>query len=156
MTPSRSDTVAEAIRSCQKLGGDGASIANLRRVVSPLLTERLTVMPLNGIQIDSIIQDAMERFASSIRDIDEINWKAWLLAIALSLASERVGATRWLDTFTGRFSGAAWERRALVIMVILTLDGPCQWALLNGISKLESHSQHAKCERTLRNSLANL
>jgi hypothetical protein len=141
---------------CRKTGGDPAAIASLREKIWPLLAERLTVLTSNYWLIDAIISDTMKLFAKMVRDTDEVNWKAWIVAIALSLASERVSATTWLDGLARGLPGEAQERRALVILVILGLNGSCQWALLRGITRSWIRALNWKCEGALKERLATL
>jgi len=145
-----------AILRCRQSGGDAAAIADLREKIRPLLTDRLTVLTCDYWLIDAIISDTMKVFAQSLRDTDDINWKAWIVAIALSLASERVSATGWLDSLAGTLPGDAQQKRALVILVILGLEGRCQWVLLRGIARFWIRARNWTCERALKERLAAL
>jgi hypothetical protein len=145
-----------ALFRCRKTAGDPRAIAELQEKIRPVLVDRITVLTSDYWLITAIISDTMELFAKSLQDTDEVNWKAWIVAIALSLASERVSATEWLDSLAGGLQGDAQQRRALVILVILGLDGQCQWAMLQAIADFWTRILHWNCERALKERLASL
>jgi hypothetical protein len=145
-----------ALFRCRKTAGDQQAIAELQEKIRLVLVDRITVLTSDYWLITGIISDTMELFAKSLQDTDEVNWKAWIVAIALSLASERVSATEWLDSLAGELQGDAQQRRALVILVILGLDGRCQWAMLRAIADFWTRILHWNCERALKERLASL
>lgn len=153
------DEIDRALLFCRQTAGTKEGTGELRKAIFPVLTERLTALTRDNRLIQEIVDQTLDLLLQSVNQNDDVNWKSWIVATALSVASERVGATAWIDAFAAGFplAGDALQKRAIVFGVILTLDGRCQWVLLKGVNApiagLRLRDVHWNCEQDLKNRL---
>jgi hypothetical protein len=108
---------------------DDAAVARLRRLLEPGLVARLSNLSTDGRVIAEAVDETFRLFASTMTPSWKVNWRAWIAAHALAFVAERTRLLSWVDGFSLDLPDPH-ERRALVFRVILTLDGSCQWSLL--------------------------
>jgi hypothetical protein len=107
-----------------------SNLDRLRATIERELVDRVALFSEQPAEIARAVDAAFAAFANVARSGTRVNWLTWLSATAMSVACGRREGACWFDDFTARFPGTLVERRALVLGVILTLDGRCQWAFL--------------------------
>jgi hypothetical protein len=146
--------IEQALTACCTTNG-ASGISQLQELIQPLLTERLTVVSTDPLTIREAIDGTFALFAKTVCDAKHMNWLAWIAATALSLIAERVGAVSWLDGWLDGVPGRSVQsKRALVLGVILSLDGKCQWILLQCICNRWQRLRARDCQVALKQKLS--
>ena len=148
--------VNQALSECIRHPTDGA-VARLRSLLQFKLISTLSIVSSDGHAIREAIDETFRLFANHARVASSRNWLAWIAATALGQLVQIAGLLSWVDRFRPQTSVAdQHERRALVFLMLLTLDGPCRWHLLRLARGEVPSAQAAACERKLIDRLASM
>ena len=128
-----------------------AHLDRLRATLEGELADRVGLFTEDPGAIARALDTALAAFAAAARPGARVNWLAWIAAAAMAAACPRPDGACWFDAVAARFRGKLAERRALVLGVILTLDGRCQWALLRARMRPKGPGPAvaARCRRNL-------
>jgi hypothetical protein len=142
--------VEQAIAECLGSRGSAASVRKLRDLIELQTIERLTIVTTDWNVLRPALDETFDAFAEAVGVRTVRDWLSWIVATALTITAERTAQVDWVDrmaTLTG--TADARDGRILVFLVLLGMDGRCQWYLLQEVRAPDGPSKSPDCESAL-------
>ena len=146
--------VEQAIAACVASSGSAASVRQLRDLIELQTIERLTTVSTDWNVLQPALDEAFDAFAVAVGVRHVRDWLSWIVATALAITAERTAQMDWVDRMaplTGTTD--ARDGRMLVFLVVLGMDGRCQWYLLQEVAAPSAPSGSPDCESALERRL---